>query len=383
LENLVKMGTTLKGFGNIFNGRKVLVTGHTGFKGAWLSEWLLGLGAKVYGVSLNPPTSPSLYDQLNLKSRLVDDARIDLADLGALVDKMKSVKPDFVLHLAAQPLVRLSYQVPVETFKTNVLGSIHLLEAVRQAGMKCSVVMVTTDKCYENQEWLHGYRETDRLGGHDPYSASKAAAEIAVASYRSSFFSEKNAVVRVATCRAGNVIGGGDWAMDRIIPDCIRSLQAGLPVAIRNKTSTRPWQHVLEPLSGYLWVAALLDQPELLPGLTSKELTGAFNFGPELSSNKTVLELVEAVFKDWPGTWDDKTDPQAVHEAGKLNLSTDKAFHLLNWKPVWDFNQTVHETTSWYKKVSTDTTCVGTITLEQINLYTTLAGQKNISWATR
>ncbi|BDS06767.1 CDP-glucose 4,6-dehydratase [Oceaniferula spumae] len=335
-------------FHSIYAGKKVLVTGHTGFKGSWLCEWLLGLDAEVTGYALDPLADTDLFCQLDLASRLHKDVRADLSDLQCLTKLVADLKPDFVFHLAAQPLVRLSYAIPVETFATNVMGSIHLMEALRLSNHDCSVVMVTTDKCYQNREWLSSYREQDAMGGHDPYSASKGAAEIAIASYRDSYFSSAEGPVRIASGRAGNVIGGGDWAADRIIPDCIRAIGEGKPITVRNKTATRPWQHVLEPLSGYLWLGAALSEPSVLSFQNASALAGGFNFGPSLPSNKPVSDLVREFIKHTGGEWIDASEPDAPHEASKLNLAIDKAFHLLQWQPVWDFSQTVKYTAEWY-----------------------------------
>ena len=266
-------------FGGAFRGKRIFLTGHTGFKGAWLSEWLLGLGAEVTGFSLPPTTSPCLFEQLNLHARL-NHFEGDIRDGGFLSKAIYDSDPDFVFHLAAQALVRDSYEKPEETFTVNAMGTLHLLEALRKLQKPCTAVLVTTDKCYENREWIYGYREEDKLGGHDPYSASKAAAEIIIHSYRASFF--QNHPVRIASARAGNVIGGGDWAKDRIVPDCIRALQAAQPIPVRNKIATRPWQHVLEPLSGYLWLAAALSNPALVNSSGDK-LASAFNLGPGMN----------------------------------------------------------------------------------------------------
>jgi CDP-glucose 4,6-dehydratase len=249
--------------------------------------------------------------------------------------------------LAAQPLVRLSYAQPVETYATNVMGTVHVLEALRKRELGCSVVAVTTDKCYENREWLHAYREEDAMGGHDPYSSSKGAAELVISGYRRSFFTASTGI-RLASARAGNVIGGGDWALDRIVPDCVRALRENAAIPVRNKVATRPWQHVLEPLSGYLQLAATLAMGPGLP-LPPETYQSGFNFGPALSSNKTVAELVLEILNHWPGSWEDRSDPAALHEAVKLNLTTDKAFHLLQWRPRWDFQQTVQQTVEWYR----------------------------------
>jgi CDP-glucose 4,6-dehydratase len=334
-------------FGNWYRGRRVLITGHTGFKGSWLSEWLLGLGAEVTGYSLPPPTTPALFDQLGLAGRL-RHVEGDVRDSAALARVVREFRPAYVFHLAAQPIVRTSYAQPVETFAINVMGAVHLLDAVRQAGHPCAAVVVTTDKCYENKEWVHSYREEDPLGGHDPYSASKACVEFVVSAYRRSFFPAPDSPVRLASARAGNVVGGGDWAADRIVPDCIRALQRGEPIPVRNRHATRPWQHVLEPLSGYLWLGACLARPDLATACSRTPDT-AFNFGPPVTSNRSVAALVDEILRHWPGRWEDRGDPGAVHEASLLNLATDKAYHLLGWKPVWDFAMSIRQTVDWYR----------------------------------
>jgi len=333
-------------FGSAFKGKRALVTGHTGFKGAWLCEWLLGLGAEVTGVSLPPNTEPSLCAELGLARRLRHIIG-DIQDPAILAGAVAECQPDFVFHLAAQAVVRESYVRPRETFQVNSMGTLHLLEALRPVTKPCAAVFITTDKCYENREWHHGYREEDRLGGRDPYSASKAAAELIIGSYRQSFFQEHP--VQIASCRAGNVIGGGDWARDRIVPDCMRALQKGRPIAVRNPRATRPWQHVLEPLSGYLWLGASLAEPKLRRCDLSL-LTSAFNFGPDRDAHRTVEELVAEVLRHWPGQWQDKSDPAAPHEAGWLQLSTDKAYELLRWFPIWSFSTAVEKTVEWYRE---------------------------------
>lgn len=329
-------------FSGVFAEKTVLITGHTGFKGAWLAEWLLLLGARVHGLALPPDGAPALFDQLGLAAR-VDHQIGDIRDAALVRRCMEEVQPDFVFHLAAQPLVRLSYEEPVETYATNVMGTIHVLEALRALQKPCVAVMVTTDKCYENREWLHGYREEDPMGGFDPYSSSKGMAELAIAAYRRSFFAGHP--VKVASARAGNVIGGGDWALDRIVPDCIRALQEGLPIGVRNPHATRPWQHVLEPLSGYLCLAASLFK---LP-TNDSPLCSGFNFGPGHDANRTVGELVVEILKHWPGRWEDQSDPNAHHEAKLLQLSTDKASALLGWSATWRFADAVRETVTWYR----------------------------------
>ncbi|MEE4238903.1 MAG: CDP-glucose 4,6-dehydratase, partial [Anderseniella sp.] len=307
-------------------GRRVLLTGHTGFKGSWLALWLSELGAKVTGVGLVPDTEPHLFNQLQLASRLHGHHIGDIRDPHTLAAIAETCQPEVVLHLAAQPLVRRSYQDPLGTWATNVQGSLHLLEALKPLRHPCAVVMVATDKVYENREWYYGYREGDRLGGHDPYSASKAAAEIAIASWRSSFCGQgrhQNPHLAIATARAGNVMGGGDRAEDRIIPDAMRALAAGEPIPVRNPASTRPWQHVLEPLSGYLCLAEALTTGQTREG--TNPYCEAFNFGPSLEANRSVRELIEEALIHWAGQWQDLTDPAAPHEAGRLHLQIDKA----------------------------------------------------------
>ena len=345
---------------SLLSGSRVLVTGHTGFKGSWLCEWLLSLGAEVSGIALDPPTSPSLFDQLDLANRISSDRRIDIRDAEAVERAVRDIRPDFVFHLAAQPLVRRSYAEPALTWETNVFGTIRLLEALRTLDHPCSVVVATTDKVYENREWLYGYRECDSLGGHDPYSSSKAAAEIAVASWRSSFFlTDLDAPIRIATARAGNVIGGGDWAEDRIVPDAIRALEKGHPIEVRNPGSTRPWQHVLEPLGGYLSLAAQLAKG-------NPRAMDAFNFGPWDESNRTVAELVEEILRSWPGEWRDASQADHVHEASLLHLATDKARTVLDWRPSWGFRRTLSETVNWYREANLEKADPVALTRRQI-----------------
>jgi len=328
-------------------GRRVLLTGHTGFKGSWLALWLSQLGAEVHGVALGPDTRPALFEQLELISCLKSHHLLDISDAAGLAAIAAACQPEVVLHLAAQPLVRRSYADPVGTWATNVMGLLNLLEALKLLEHPCAVVMVTTDKVYANQEWDYGYREDDRLGGHDPYSASKAAAEIAIASWRDSFCGtapHQTPHLRIATARAGNVIGGGDWAEDRIVPDAMRSLAAGEAIPVRRPEATRPWQHVLEPLGGYLLLAEKLVT-------TGQAFASAFNFGPELEANRSVSELADAVLEHWPGSWRDLSDPTAPHEAGRLHLQIDKAHHQLGWRPGWHFASTVERTVGWYRAV--------------------------------
>jgi CDP-glucose 4,6-dehydratase len=362
-------------FANAFRNKTVWLSGHTGFKGSWLCEWLLQLGANVHGLALEPATEPALFNQLELAGRLHHQIA-DVRDAQAVAKSIQDAQPDFVFHLAAQPLVRLSFEQPVETFATNVMGTVHVLEALRELKKPCVAVMVTTDKCYENREWLYGYREEDPLGGHDPYSSSKAAAEIAIAAWRRSFF--KNHPVKIASARAGNVIGGGDWAKDRIVPDCIRALQKNRPIPVRNPNSTRPWQHVLEPLSGYLWLAARLSQHSTL----NPQLASAFNFGPAHEANRTVEELVVEALKHWPGKWKDTSDANAVHEAKLLQLSTDKAHAMLGWSPAWNFSETIEFTVQWYRQAEKKSApaTLQKSTSSQIREYCATARKLKIPW---
>jgi len=329
-------------------GRRVLLTGHTGFKGSWLLLWLQELGAKVWAYALEPEPEPNLFRQLALARPPGDSWHHqigDLSDRASLAELVQRSQPEVVLHLAAQPLVRRSYEDPLGTWATNVMGSLHVLEALKPLAHPCAVVMVTTDKVYQNREWAYGYREPDRLGGHDPYSASKAGAEIAIASWRASFCgngAHQTPQLRIATARAGNVIGGGDWAADRIVPDAIRALAAGESIKVRNPEATRPWQHVLEPLAGYLRLAEALL-------MDSAPACEAFNFGPTLASNRPVGELVAMILEHWPGAWLDQSDPTAPHEANLLHLQIDKAYHLLGWQPRWDYATTLERTVGWYR----------------------------------
>ncbi len=335
-----------------YKGKKVLVTGHTGFKGSWLCEWLLVLGADVHGLALPPPTKPSLFTKLKLAKRIKSHTIGDIRDFPTVLRLMRHIKPDFVFHLAAQPLVRLSYEKPVETFETNVMGTVHVLEAARRvfcAGKgkhECSIVFITTDKCYENKETSRPYRENDPMGGYDPYSCSKGCDELLISSYRRSFFGSPESPVWIASARAGNVIGGGDWALDRIVPDSMRALDAGLPIPVRNRFSTRPWQHVLEPLGGYLSLGAALASRKRF-----NDVCSGFNFGPNPKANRSVGELVVEILKWRVGKWIDKTDGDAVHEASLLNLDIRKACRILGWRPKWDFTDTVRQTVSWYADV--------------------------------
>jgi CDP-glucose 4,6-dehydratase len=354
-----------------WRGRRVWLTGHTGFKGSWLGLWLSEMGARVSAVGLEPEGEPNLFHQLALSRRL-DHHIADIRDADAMRELAELARPEVVLHLAAQPLVRRSYRDPLGTWATNVQGSLHVLEALRTIKYPCAVVMVTTDKVYANREWDYGYRENDRLGGHDPYSASKAAAELAIASWRHSFCgpaAHQTPHLAIATARAGNVIGGGDWAEDRIVPDAMRSLGAGEAIQVRNPGATRPWQHVLEPLGGYLLLA------ENLYGSHGQHDTNpyaeAFNFGPQLEANRPVRDLVEEALKHWPGRWQDLSDPHAPHEAGRLHLQIDKAHHQLGWQPRWPFTTTIQRTVDWYRQLHESPSDAESLCLADLNAYTT------------
>ncbi len=332
-----------------YKGKRVLVTGHTGFKGGWLTSWLQELGADVTGYALPPDGKPALFDVLDIANSCHSHYG-DIRELDDIRTLIRRLEPHFLFHLAAQSLVRRGHQEPLETFDVNVRGTATVLEALRQAGVPCAVVVVTSDKCYENREWVHGYREDDRLGGHDPYSASKAAAEIVAGSYRRSFFPPSQLDrhgVALATGRAGNVIGGGDWAIDRIVPDSIAALREGRAIAVRNPGAVRPWQHVLEPLSGYLTLASKLATGA--PGERAA-FCDAWNFGPLGLSNRTVADLVGHLIEQWGcGAWIDDSQPGAPHEAGLLALAIDKAMTNLRWRPRWSFRRAIAETVRWYR----------------------------------
>lgn len=329
-----------------YRGSEVFLTGHTGFKGGWLALWLARLGARVTGYSLPPATDPCLFDVAQIGQVLHNQHFADIRDASALTAAMQAARPRFVFHLAAQPLVRHSYQTPQDTWSTNVMGCVHLLEAVRACPSVRAVVVVTTDKCYDNHELIWGYRETDPLGGHDPYSASKAGAELVVSSYRKSFLAASDQ--RIASARAGNVIGGGDWSEDRLIPDAVRAIAAGHALRIRNPGATRPWQHVLESLHGYLLLGARLV------GDDGARFADAFNFGPSAADNRTVSDVLQGLKMNLPDlNWelDGTSSTSRPHEAGFLYLDSSKATRLLGWKPRWDLDRALAETARWYGAV--------------------------------
>ena len=365
-------------FGGAFLGRTVLVTGHTGFKGAWLSLWLHELGAKVVGYSLKPDSPASLFVQSGVE-HLIDSRLGDVREAALLEQTLRETRPEIVFHLAAQPLVRLSYEQPAETFATNVMGTANLLSAVRRTNSVRVCSVVTTDKCYENREEDYAYCEKDRLGGRDPYSASKACAELVIASYRNSFFSagsEKSHAASLSSARAGNVIGGGDWSADRLVPDCIRALTAGRAISVRNPRAVRPWQFVLEPLSGYLSLAAhQLAAP--------KAGAEAWNFGPSPDDARTTAQVADLVVKGWgSGRWTAASaDPAAPREAGLLKLDSAKALARLYWKPVLDADEAVARTVAWYRAASGPGFDALAFTRRQIADYTATACEAGLAWA--
>jgi CDP-glucose 4,6-dehydratase len=363
-----------------YAGKRVLLTGHTGFKGSWLALWLRDLGAEVTGYALAPPTTPSLFEAAGV-ARACRSVVADVRDAGRLRAVLAETRPDLVFHLAAQALVRASYEAPVETLETNVLGTAHLLEAIRREGRPCAAVVVTSDKCYENREWLYGYREDEPMGGHDVYSMSKGAAELVVSSFRRSFFDPAQLArhgVAIATARAGNVVGGGDWAKDRIVPDSVAALAEGRPIAVRNPDGVRPWQHVLEPLGGYLLLGARLSgvgpgAADVAAGPEARaRYCEAWNFGPRTEDARPVRAVVEALIAAWGGgSWEDRRVPGAPHEAGLLRLSIEKAHARLGWTPRWAFGETVRRTAGWYRAfhAGAGKDALAALCLEQIRDY--------------
>jgi CDP-glucose 4,6-dehydratase len=363
-------------FNGYFQGRRVLVTGHTGFKGGWLSLWLKHLDAQVWGVSLPPPTEPNLHEIIRTGT-FAGEIECDIRNLEALSAEVKKIAPEVVFHLAAQPLVRRSYAEPLETVQTNVLGTANLLESLRRAELPCPVIVVTSDKCYENREWEFAYHECDPLGGHDIYSMSKAATELVAQGWNKSFFVPNPKLGPVATARAGNVIGGGDYAQDRIVPDCVRALVEKKPILVRNPAAVRPWQHVLECASGYLWLAARLGQ-----GPKTSPLASAFNFGPESSARQPVRRLVEKILSVWPGQWVDGSNPNSPHEAKLLSLSIEKAGALLGWHPCWDFDQAIQRTVEWYhQRHVAKHPNLAEFTRRQIEDYEETGRHRELAWA--
>jgi CDP-glucose 4,6-dehydratase len=366
-------------FDGVFQDRRVFLTGHTGFKGSWLALWLAELGAEVHGYALAPPTRPNLFEQAEVEPRLAAHHLADVRDLEALRRAVREAEPEIVFHLAAQSLVRESYREPRETYEVNVMGTVNLLEAVRGVDSVRVCQVVTSDKCYENHEWAYAYRENDALGGYDPYSSSKGCTELVVSAYRRSFFAAGQGAPRLslASARAGNVIGGGDRAADRIIPDCIRALEAGRPIAVRNPHAVRPWQHVLEPLGGYLLLAARQFQ-------APERFSDAWNFGPSAAGNLTVRQIVELVLAEWGrGEWESglSTEQAVPHEANFLKLDITRANNLLGWYPVHSVAEAVRATVEWYRELHDSARDAGELCLRQIDDYTEQARRRGLNWA--
>jgi len=363
-------------FDDVYKGKKIIVTGHTGFKGTWLSAWLLKLGADVVGISKDIPTKPSMFVELNMEDRLTHYTA-DIRNLPEIKRVVEKEQPDFVFHLAAQAIVSVSYSDPVETVSSNVVGTMNVLEAMRILDKQCQVVMITSDKCYDNVEWVWGYRETDALGGKDVYSGSKGAAELVIKSYVNSFFQKENSNISVGISRAGNVIGGGDWAKDRIVVDCMKAWSKGNTVDIRSPDATRPWQHVLEPLSGYLTQGMALSKNHSLHG-------EAFNFGPRAEQNHTVKELLSDLSKYWEFDSEDDAykiiDNIPFHEAGLLKLNCDKALFYLGWEANLAYKDTIRFVSEWYYKFYKEKVGLYDFTLEQIKEYEATAKDKKYTW---
>lgn len=364
-------------FKNKYSGKKVLITGHTGFKGTWLTMWLLKLDAIICGVSDQIPSDPSMFEHLELEKKIQHNI-CDICDFQGFYEILAEFNPDFVFHLAAQPIVSISYEEPLSTIATNVMGTAVVLDALRKWNHECSAVIITSDKCYENVEWVWGYKESDTLGGKDIYSGSKGAAEVIFHSYYESFFRAKNNRVRLATGRAGNVIGGGDWAKDRIVVDCMRNWARGSVVELRSPEATRPWQHVLEPLSGYLVLGANLEENPTLLG-------ESFNFGPRSETNHTVLQLLKDLSLQWH--FDKVEDAYKIidfvpfHEAGLLKLNCDKALYHLNWEANLSYDSCVEMVGKWYYQFYKCDADMYEITLDQINQYEIHAGIRGLAWA--
>jgi CDP-glucose 4,6-dehydratase len=363
-------------FNNIYKDKKVLVTGHTGFKGTWLTTWLLKLGANVVGLSKDIPTTPSMFEELKLEDKIKHYME-DIRDLPLMTKIISDEKPDFLFHLAAQPIVSTSYSDPIETISSNVMGTANILEALKVSNHKCTAIIITSDKAYDNVEQVWGYKENDKMGGKDIYSGSKGAAELIIKSYYHSFFKKDTCNIKLAIGRAGNVIGGGDWAKDRIVVDCMEAWSKKLTVEIRSPEATRPWQHVLEPLSGYLNLGAELYKDDSLHG-------EAFNFGPRAEQNHTVKQLLEDLSKYWHFTSVDNaftiTDNIPFHEAGLLKLNCDKALFFMKWQANMEYKNTIRFTSEWYYNFYNSETNILDKTLEQIAEYENMAKCKELNW---
>jgi CDP-glucose 4,6-dehydratase len=369
-------GSAAASFGQCFRGQDVVVTGHTGFKGSWLSLWLTHLGARVHGYALPPPSDPSLFAMARL-DEVIDHTIGDVRDLERFGALLQRTRPRFVFHLAAQAIVSLSYSDPIETMSTNVMGTTIVLDALRRVTWPCAAVMITSDKCYDNVEWPWGYRETDALGGKDVYSGSKGGAELAIRCYFHSFFRSADHPVRLAVGRAGNVIGGGDWAADRIVVDCVKAWMAERRVPLRSPDATRPWQHVMEPLSGYLALAQSLADGGRHHG-------EAFNFGPRAEQTRTVLELLDDLARLWGfrsgAEAYELLERRPFHEAGLLKLNCDKALLALRWMPTLGYRECIGMTGAWYRAVLREGADARGLTVAQIAQYETLAAERVLAW---
>ena len=353
-----------------FNKKTVIITGHTGFKGTWLTIWLLLLGAKVIGISKDIPTKISHFKKSQVKNKITD-IRANIKDINKVKKIIKNSNPDFVFHMAAQSLVRKSYINPIETWESNLMGTINVLESLKELKKRCIAIIITSDKCYKNNEWVWGYKESDELGGPDPYSASKGAAEIAIRSYYESFFKDSN--ISISSVRAGNVIGGGDWAEDRIVPDCMRAWSENKKLLVRNPNATRPWQHVLEPLSGYLTLATKLYKNNKLSG-------ESFNFGPSFDNNYSVKSILDELGQYWPkNSWKIEKTQNKFHESSLLKLNCDKSLSYLDWSSTLEFEETIRLTSDWYKRFVSNEN-VMKITKDQIIEYCKIATSKNLTW---
>ena len=362
-------------FNNIFQGKKVLITGNTGFKGSWLTVWLLRLGAQIIGISKDIPTSPSMFEDLDLKSK-IKNYSIDIIEQDLVREIISNEKPDFIFHLAAQAIVSVSYEASFETMNTNIMGTASILESIKDYENECTVIMITSDKCYDNVEWPWGYKEIDKLGGKDIYSGSKGAAELVINSYVESFFKDNNKI-KIGVGRAGNVIGGGDWAKDRIVVDCVKSWSKNKAVEIRSPSATRPWQHVLEPLSGYLTLAENIINKKNKQG-------NAYNFGPKSEQNRTVLNLLEDLSISWnfndPKKSYNITDNIPFFESGLLKLNCDKALLDLKWESNLNYQETVKFVGSWYKEYYKNNSNLYSFTENQIKEYENIAMERDRVW---
>ena len=363
-------------FNNTYKNKKVLVTGHTGFKGSWLTAWLLKLEANVIGISKDIPTHPSMYEELNLEKK-IKHYQEDVRNLSKVSKIIFDEKPDFLFHLAAQSIVSVSYENPIETISSNLIGTTNILEALRISNHKCTSIIITSDKAYENEEQVWGYKEDDKMGGKDIYSGSKGAAELIIKAYFYSFFKNKESNIKLAIGRAGNVIGGGDWAKDRIVVDCMKSWSSKKVVEIRSPDATRPWQHVLEPLSGYLNLGQVLHEDNSLHG-------EGFNFGPRAEQNQNVRRLVEDLSRYWHFKNENEafsvTDNIPFHEAGLLKLNCDKAMFYFKWQASMNYKDTIRITSEWYYSFYNNEKNIFDKTLQQISEYESIAKQKGLMW---